>query len=62
MRVTHSVMRALPHNFRGEIDLVVRRPNARTQLHNEILRSAAESVRHQLDRSPDNAELCSIFS
>ncbi len=48
---------ALPDNFRGEIDFVMRRTNAGAQLHDHVSGIGAEAINHLRNRIRDNAEL-----
>lgn len=52
---------ALPHDLRGEIRFVVWRTNARTELHNEILRARTKMFGQRADSVGDNAKLRSFF-
>ena len=55
---THTLRATLFYNFRGEIDFVMRRTNAGTQLHNQVGRSRSEARAHLRDRIRDDAQLC----
>ena len=47
----------LPDDFGGEIDFVVRRANAGTELHDHVRGIGAEAINHLSDRVCDDAEL-----
>ena len=53
---------ALPDNFRGEINLVMRRPNARAQLRNHITGSNSELLTHRRDRVPNDSQGSSFLA
>src|SRR5439155_17384486 len=53
---------ALPDDFGGEIDFVVRRPNARTELHDHVRGIGAEAFNHLSDRVCDDAKLGAFSS
>ncbi len=61
MHVFDARISTLPDDFRSEIDFVMRRPNARTQLQDQIGSFAVEALFHQRDRFGNNSELCSFF-
>src|SRR6266404_2369025 len=48
-------------NVRGKIDLVMRRANARTQLHNQIRRRGTEAFSHLLNSLRGNRQRGSLF-
>ena len=48
---------ALPDNFNGEVDFVLRRPNAGAELDDHVLGMRAETINHFLDRIRGDAEL-----
>ena len=45
----------LPDDLSGEIDLVMRRPNAGAQLHNKIARFNPKLLPHRFDRAPNDS-------
>ena len=49
----HSQHAALPDNFRRKIDLVVRRTNARAELHDRARGIGVETINHLADRIRD---------
>ena len=53
---------ALPDDFGGEIDFVVRRANARTELHDHFRRIGPEAVDHLSNRVRDDAEFGALAS
>ena len=53
---------ALPDNFDGEVDFVVRRTNARTQLHDHVCGIGTEAISHFQNRVRDDAELGTFAS
>jgi hypothetical protein len=53
---------ALPDNFNGEIDFVVRRTNAGTQLHDHICGIGTEAISHFQNGVRDDAELGTFAS
>src|SRR5439155_14040322 len=53
---------ALPDDFGGEIDFVVRRPNARTELHDHVRGIGAEAFDHLSDRVCDDAKFGAFAS
>ena len=53
---------ALPDNFRGEINLVMRRPNARAQLRNQITGSNSKLLTHRRDRVPNDSQGSSFLA
>jgi hypothetical protein len=53
---------ALPDNFRGEIDFVMRRANARAELHDQIRGLGTEAINHCSDRVWDDTELSAFAS
>ncbi len=56
MHVAHSSGASLPHDLGCEVDLVMRRTNARAELHDEVFRSGAADLAHLLDRARNDAE------
>src|ERR1700730_17856277 len=58
----HAFGAALLDNFCREIDFVMRRTNARAELHNQFGRVRSEPFPHLLYRFWDNRELGPIFS
>ena len=52
----------LPENFRSEIDFIVGRANARTQLDDEIDGIRAEMLSHFLDRLGNDFKRGSFFA
>jgi hypothetical protein len=52
----------LPDNFRGKIDLVMGRPNARAQLRNHITGSNSELLTHRRDRVPNDSQGSSFLA
>lgn len=52
----------LTDDFGGEIDFVVRRANARTELHDHLHGIGAEAINHLSDRVRDDAELGAFAS
>ena len=52
----------LPDNFRGKINLVMRRPNARAQLRNHITGSNSKLLAHRRDRVPNDSEGRSLLA
>ena len=54
---SNTQVAALPDNLRGEIDLVMRRANAGTELNHQIGRARAEPFRHDSDRVRNNSQL-----
>lgn len=57
MDLLNAECAALPDDFGGEIDFVVRRANARTELHDHVRGIGAEAINHFPDRIRDDAEL-----
>ena len=53
----HALVATLLDNFRREIDLVMRRTNAGTELHDQIDRLRSEALDQLFDRVSSNAEL-----
>ena len=53
---------ALPGDFVGKIDFVVRRPNAGTELHEHVRRIGPEAFNHLSDRVCDDAKLGAFAS
>lgn len=53
----HALVATLLDNFRREIDLVMRRTNAGTELHDQIGRLRSELLDHLGDCTRNNAEL-----
>ena len=62
MNIFHPALLATAHNLRREIHFVVRRADAGAQLHGQILRSGAESLHHEINRTPDNIEFAPFLS
>ena len=58
----HSAVLALPNNFSGKIDFVVRRANAWTDLHDQVSRRRTKACVHLFDRSGDNTKSGPLFS
>src|SRR4051812_34329349 len=53
---------ALPDDISSEIDFVVRRANARTELHNQVRGIGPEAINHLSDRVRDDPELGTFAS
>jgi len=56
----HALVATLLDNFRREIDLVMRRTNAGTELHDQIARLRSELLDHLGDCIRNDAELCPL--
>ncbi len=57
MNFIQACRATLLHNFRREIDLVMRRANTRAELRDDIRSACGEPIRHHADRPWHNAEL-----
>jgi len=55
--VLNACRATLPNDFRSEIHIVVRRADARTELHDHLRRIGSEAFNHLFDRVWDNAKL-----
>ena len=58
----HTAGSTLPNNLRREIDLVMGRPNAGTELDDEIGRRRTKTLVHEFDRSRSDFELGAFLS
>ena len=56
----HALVATLLDNFRREIDLVMRRTNAGTELHDQIARLRSELLDHLGDCIRNDAKLCAL--
>src|SRR5260370_41585524 len=61
MNFLHASCVTLLDNFCGEIDFVMRRPNAWAELHNQLGRVRTETFSHLLDRFRNNRRLSPFF-
>ena len=52
----------MPHDFRREIDFIVRGPNAGPKLHDEVRSAGPEMLPHCLDGIRDDGQLRAFFS
>ena len=58
----HPAVLALPNDFSGKIDFIMRRSNAWTDLHDQVRRRRTEAYVHLFDRSGDNTKSGPLLS
>ncbi|MEY2480991.1 MAG: hypothetical protein QOI04_1918 [Verrucomicrobiota bacterium] len=62
VNLLHAARSTLRNDLGGEIDFVMRRTNAGTELHDQILRDRTESLRHQIYRARNNFQLSALLA
>src|ERR1051325_5578957 len=62
VHLVNSESAALPDDISSEIDFVVRRANARTELHDHLRGIGAEAIDHLPDRVVDDAKFGALAS